>query len=535
VPELASPTHAGGAEADVADGVEARAVRGEARAGRGVEARAGRGGEAGAGSEAGARAAVLARLWGALAREPVPGVAGRQIDGRTLTITLTDGRRLRGPVAAAQPFAVPPSDLTIEGGDPLHLFGDRLATELDNSVENLALARAAQSTPDGGAPALRRGWTLVDFEQSVVDGHPLHPGCRTRLGLSRDEVLRYAPEHHPIVALRLVDVPPERWYGAGGPPVLTVHPWQFEHVLDRYPFLRPRVGTVPAHPLMSLRTLARADDPTRQVKTAVDVQMTSAIRTVSPAAVHNGPLLSRLLAGLGGDELTVLPEVAAGAVLVDGEPVRSLAVLHRRMPALAPGEVALPLAALFAPSPASGRPIVTEIVADGYAGDALSCVEALAARLLPPLLRLLSLGVALEAHGQNLLIVVQSGRFRRLLYRDLGGVRISPRRLAGHGIEAPPLQGDLRSDDPDELRAKVFASAVSTVLGELVAVLGRELGLDEGKAWRRVAGAVRPVDGPDAAALFGATLPIKAMTAMRLAADPVADIWAELPNPMADL
>lgn len=482
-------------------------------------------------AETGARAAVLARLWGALAREPVPGVAGRQVEGRTLTITLTDGRRLRGPVAAAQPFAVPPADLTIEGGDPLRLFGDQLAAELANSVDNLALARGAQSTPDGGPPALQRQWTLVDFEQSIVDGHPLHPGCRTRLGLSRDEVQRYAPEHRPVVELRLVDVPPERWYGVG-PPLLTVHPWQFDHVLDRYPFLRARSATVAAHPLMSLRTLALAEAPDQHVKTAVNVQMTSAVRTVSPAAVHNGPLLSRLLADLG--QVTVLPEVTAGAVLVDGQPVRSLAVLHRRMPALAPGEVALPLAALFAPAPASGRPIVTEIVADGYGGDALSCVEALAATMLPPLLRLLDLGVALEAHGQNLLVVIHSGRFRRLLYRDLGGVRISPRRLAAHGLEAPPLHGDLSSDDPNVLRAKVFGSAVSTVLGELVAVLGRELGLDEGKAWRAVADVVRPLDSPDVAALLGPTLPIKAMTAMRLATDPVADIWAQLPNPMAD-
>jgi staphyloferrin A synthase len=486
-------------------------------------------------TQAGARAAVLARLWGALAREPVPGVTRRRTAGPTLTITLADGRTLSGPVAAAQPFAVAPPDLTIAGGDPIGLFGADLRIELENSVDNLALARAAQPAPDGGAPALRRWTSLADFEQSVVDGHPLHPGCRTRLGLSRDEVLRYAPEHRPTVVLRQVDVPAERWYGLGGPPVLTVHPWQFEHVLDRYPFLRPRAATVPARPLMSLRTLALAADPTAHVKTAVDVQMTSAVRTVSPAAIHNGPLLSRLLLDLGGPELAVLPEVAAGAVLVDGEPVKSLAMLRRRMPTLAEGEVALPLAALFAPSPASGRPIVTEIVADGYGGDALSCVEALAGVLLPPLLRLLALGVALEAHGQNVLVVIHSGRFRRLLYRDLGGVRVSPRRLARHGIELPPLRGDLTSDDPDELRAKVFASAVSTVLGELVAVLSRESGLDEGKAWRRVAGSARPGEGTDAAALFAATLPIKAMTAMRLAADPVADIWAELPNPMAGL
>jgi siderophore synthetase component len=155
--------------------------------------------------------------------------------------------------------------------------------------------------------------------------------------------------------------------------------------------------------------------------------------------------------------------------------------------------------------------------------------------LLPPLLRLLEVGIGLEAHGQNVLATVRGGRLDRLLYRDLGGVRVSPRRLAAHGIEAPRLLGDLSTDDPVTLRTKVFAAAVATVLAELVAVLGRELGTDEGKAWHRVAGVVRGMPGPDAAALFGATLPLKATTAMRLAANPVEDIWIDVPNPMAGL
>src|SRR5439155_730470 len=81
-------------------------------------------------------------------------------------------------------------------------------------------------------------------------------------------------------------------------------------------------------------------------KTAVDVQMTSAVRTVSPAAVHNGPLVSALLADLARRTtgLAILEETAAGAVLVDGEPCRSLAVVMRRAPRRAAGEGVLPLA-----------------------------------------------------------------------------------------------------------------------------------------------------------------------------------------------
>jgi siderophore synthetase component len=481
-----------------------------------------------------ARAAVLARLWGALVREPIPG--------------LTIGR-LSGPAAAAQPFAVAPPDLAVEldgvpyldPGDLARALGHPgLGAELDNSVANLALARSAQPVPDGGAPALARATRapdpLVYMEQCVVDGHPLHPGCRTRMGLSPAEVRAYAPEHRGVVDLHLVRVPEQRWLGVNAAPVLVMHPWQREHVLDAYPWLSPTGETIRAHPLMSLRTLAVAGEPLRHYKTAVDVQMTSAVRTVSGAAVHNGPALSRMLAGVSAHAgVELLTEVAAGAVLVDGAPHRSLGYVERRMVALRPGEVALPLAALTAPSPATGRPIGLELIDDGYAGDALDWIEALARLLLPPLLRLLEIGVGLEAHGQNVLATVRGGRLARLLYRDLGGVRVSPRRLAAHGIEAPSLLGDLSTDDPVALRTKVFAAAVATVLSELVAVLGRELGTDAGKAWHRVAGVVRGIPGPDAAALFGAALPLKATTAMRLAASPVEDIWLDLPNPMAGL
>jgi siderophore synthetase component len=152
--------------------------------------------------------------------------------------------------------------------------------------------------------------------------------------------------------------------------------------------------------------------------------------------------------------------------------------------------------------------------------------------LLPPVFGWLALGIALEAHGQNVIGVLRDGRLRRLLYRDFGGVRVSPRRLRENGIEAPPLKGDVPSEDPEVLRTKVLASAVSTVLGEVIATLGRA-GLDEARAWERVARVARSVSHADG--LFAATLPLKAMTAMRLAERPVDDLWCALPNPLAGL
>jgi len=451
----------------------------------------------------GARAAVLGRLWGAYTREPIPGVLRR--DGSTVH---TGKGALTGPADAAEAYAAVPDGLTLHLDDVAYtepgalaraLGHDGLAVELDNSVANLALARAAPR------PKPTLTGTLAQLEQAVVDGHPLHPCCRTRLGMSTLDVLRYAPEHHPIVRLHVVRVPPARWYG-DGPPLLLVHPWQRDHLLDSYPWLVP-VGRVAARPLMSLRTMAPAGG-THHLKTAVDVRMTSAVRTVSPAAIRNGPALSALVAAPG---LDVFVEDRGGAVLVDGEPSRHLAYLRRRVPHLAPGEVAVPLASL-AEAVRAGHPLP----------DPLGFFTALAGVLLDPLLHLLRRGIALEAHGQNTLVVLDDGHPTRLLYRDFGGVRISPATLRAQGVEPPPLHGHVATDDPGELRAKLLAAAVSGALAEQVAAFSQAYGIAPALLWTRAA---RPElrDGP---------LPIKATTAMRLATDPLDDVWASLPNPM---
>jgi siderophore synthetase component len=324
------------------------------------------------------------------------------------------------------------------------------------------------------------------------------------------DVLAYAPEHSPVIRLRRLKVPEDRWYGTA-PPILYAHPWQADRLRARYPFLTADGETGPARPLMSLRTVAPIDGGPH-VKTAVDVQMTSAVRTVSPAAVHNGPILSALLRKLTADlPIDVLAETEAGAVIVDGRPQRHLAFLRREAPRLQSGETAWPLAVLSA----SGR------VPDAYGFMVL-----LGDLLFAPLLELLRRGVALEAHGQNTLVVMRDGRPTRILYRDLGGVRVSARRLEKAGFEAPELEGDLPSDDPDELRTKVTASAISTVAAELI----NGLPADPHRLWGIVA---RSLHGPDAAAIKNNPLPVKATTAMRLATDPLDDRWARIDNPMA--
>jgi siderophore synthetase component len=488
----------------------------------------------------GARAAVLARLIGALDREPLPGLAAR---GPGL-VRFADGTTVRYPAGAAALFAPGTPGLSVHvarsadrpgepatavddpatlvrllwpANDPAHGSArgpaggraDRLAAEVGNSVANMALARADRATTDPGDD-------LGRLEQLPTDGHPVHPCCRTRGGMTVADVLAYAPEHHPVIRLRRLRVPPDRWYGTA-PPVLYAHPWQADRLRDRYPWLADDGETGPARPLMSLRTVAPLDGGPH-VKTAVEVQMTSAVRTVSPAAVHNGPVLSRLFRQVAaGLPIDILAETDAGAVVVDGRPRRELAFVRREAPRLGPGETAVPMAVL--PSRLAG------------VHDAYGFLVLLAEKLFAPLLELLRRGLALEAHGQNTLVVLRDGRPSRILYRDLGGVRVSARRLTAGGFEAPALDGDLAGDDPRELRSKLSASAISSVAAELIDAFERAGHPAPGRLWTVVAEALgRTADGR---LIRREPLPIKATTAMRLAADPLDDQWAYLDNPMA--
>ncbi|MFI9804541.1 IucA/IucC family protein [Streptomyces sp. NPDC052301] len=473
----------------------------------------------------GARAAVLTRLWRALCHEPLPWITGRERGAHGLALRLADGRTLHGPHAdpyatsayvtgvrlGREPYADPARLMTALGVPHASAF----AAELADSVASLALSRAGADHPKewpvGVPPAegRARDW---EWEQRVVDGHPFHPGCRSRPGFSVADQLAYGPEHRPVVELGTVPVPSGECLVSGDWPeelrdgdrwLVPVHPWQAAHVLKR-----PQRPWRPARPLLSLRTLALPGGP--HVKTALSARLTSSVRDISPYSVRTAAPLSDLaveLAARTGGLLHVTRTL--GAVTAHSP---DLAALLRESPEVyaAPGEHVLPVAALGTTS----------------LPDSPEWLAAFARLALTVGLRLLDLGVALEAHGQNLLVILSpDGAPRRLVYRDLADVRVSPARLARHGITPPALTGRLVTDDATALRRKLFGSLVA---GALAGTAGSGAALAAA-----LATAVPHLpDTPDLTALREAPLPAKALTLMRLSPDRPGDLWAALPNPL---
>ncbi|MGW0392683.1 IucA/IucC family protein [Streptomyces sp. NPDC003042] len=472
----------------------------------------------------GARAAVLTRLWRALAHEPLPWVVRREHRPDGLTLLLAGGGRLEGPPADPYATGAYVSEVRLDGRPYRQAarltaalgvaHGAAFAAELDDSTASLALSRAGQ--PGGAQEAPGSTW---EWEQRVVDGHPYHPNCRSRPGFSVAEQLAYAPEHRPLVELRLIPVRAEEclvtgdWPESlrdGGRILVPVHPWQAEHVLKGDGWGRDgvRAGTA-AHPLMSLRTLAPAGGGAH-VKTALSTRLTSSVRDISGYSVETAAVLSAFAHALSerlDGRLHVTRTLSAATAHSP-----DLAAVLREPPEVyaRPGERVVPVAALAGTSLARSA-----VWRAAFARLALSVC-----------LRLLDLGVALEAHGQNLLVVLSpAGDPLRLVYRDLADIRVSPARLARHGLPAPPLSGRLVTDDETALRRKVFGSLVG---GALAATAGsaRAFGEDLAAALDGTASTA------DTEALRSGPLPVKALTLMRLSPGVPGDQWAELPNPL---
>jgi D-ornithine---citrate ligase len=362
---------------------------------------------------------------------------------------------------------------------------------------------------------------------------------------------------------------------------LPVHVWQLEQVVcpllagevaDRtvVPVPTARLAGVPTS---SVRTLLTECSPAGRrllVKTALDTLIGSTRRSISAHTTNNGPVYSRLLQQIidrepALTERIVLYEELAGAsfrpLAHDPDPdrrSRALSALVRRdiSAYLRPDELPVPACALPARSPVTESNLLVELVTRyavthgetdlGTAG--LGFTEKYAALLLPVSIILMTkYGIGMEVHLQNCVFTFVDAVPTRLVLRDWGGMRIYPPRLRRQGLRLDPRPGAVTvTDDVDVMRAKTLYTALSNHLGEVIAQLVTQCGVEPHAAWQRVRtladalladlgtdSALREDVVADRAVLLAPTLPIKAFARMRL--DPtLGDQYAQVHNPLGE-
>jgi siderophore synthetase component len=304
--------------------------------------------------------------------------------------------------------------------------------------------------------------------------HPVYPTSRCRLGLRPPDLLRYAPEYAPEFRLTWVAVPrpvlrgagrlPSAWPSCGevGLPALD----GTHLAVPVHPLTDPATvaGAIPApwphlrvSPTLSMRTVALCDDPTVHLKLPLPTSTLGRrnVRTLAPGSLVDGAAVQDVLTWVLAQE----PELARRVLLADegtyvhaGHPL--LGVLVRRYPAGLGTARVVPLAALAAPG-VDGRCVVAELADESWGGDVEALLEAVFAVLLDWTITLwLRYGIALEAHQQNVAVVL-AGRTVRLLLKDNDGARIDPAVL-GRPVDVD--DGRMLVRDPVEL-----ADVVTTI------------------------------------------------------------------------
>jgi siderophore synthetase component len=351
---------------------------------------------------------------------------------------------------------------------------------------------------------------------------------------------------------------------------LPVHPFQARRVLPekfaaeiaRGDLLLPDGAALDATPTMSFRTVVPAGSASLpHLKLPVSLQLTSVQRTVSPKSAVMGPRITRLLAtvldledGFGGTLDVVREEVGLHYIDPHGDDdrARHLAILFRDNP-MAKGDherFPVPVGALFAESPFSGRPLATELVAlacGDHADGAVAYFELHARTVLTALLSAyLVYGIAFEAHQQNSFIVLDGDYAPvQLLARDFGDLRIHGPTLARAGLAIETYRaGFTVYDDDAPVRDKLLHAVLLCHLAELALLLARAYGHPEHHFWdslrREIDGvfaALRPrVDADrwhaERAALLEHDWPAKAFLRMRLS-DTQDDVHGTMANPLA--
>ncbi|MEM7587781.1 MAG: IucA/IucC family protein [Acidobacteriota bacterium] len=439
--------------------------------------------------------------------------------------------------------------------------GAGLREEVSESARNLALALAAKQERVAG-PALaawdahRRRHSgascLAFFEQLVFRGHPIHPGAKLRKGMSPEEQRRWAPEWGVQFRLPLVGLEPHEAVAVGAREALSeafpeldpsfawvpVHPWQLKHVIPALGLDRRIAEGCAVRPSMSLRTLLPAErGAVPHFKTALAVQITGAVRTVSTQAAWNGPRLTRLLAELGfaSSSLAILEEMGSIHWRHNDPDVAKLvsAVLRQNPESVSrEDDLLMPAAALI--EWIDGGPLVAEIVGQGCP---VSWLREYAAALLRPLIRLMTTyGIALEGHLQNIVVRFRPGQAPYFFYRDFGGIRIFPPRLQCHckdELEFAPGSATV-THELEELWSKIIYPVLQNHLGELIRALTLHFETPEAALWEPIRALLEEhLRRPEERDRFLAPhWRLKAMTRMRLREQVTEYSYGEVRSPL---
>jgi siderophore synthetase component len=392
----------------------------------------------------------------------------------------------------------------------------------------------------------RRQMSFAELEGALDEGHPYHPCYKARTGFSDADHAAYGPEAaRPFQLIWLLIArkhlrqalpagEDDFWKSELGTEtsahlkamqaqlglssedfgLVPLHPWQWRTLAET--LFSGWIAAGEAYCLgpagdrytatQSVRSLLNMDRPlAASIKLPLNMVNTSSLRTLEPHSVCTAPVISRWIGNIvAGDPLfhgryplTILQEYAGIIADAEGPLAGQLGGIWRQnaQETLLPGEAVIPFNALMMVE-ADGKPF-----ADGWIGHFglmpwMNRLIEIAA--LPVWHLLVHHGIAVEAHGQNMLLVHRDGWPVRLILRDfhdsmefcpafLRAPEDAPDFLALNPLyrEAEPDQY-YWTDNLDSLRELVMDTLFVYNLSEISHLLDHCYGLPETRFWQRV-------------------------------------------------
>lgn len=405
-------------------------------------------------------------------------------------------------------------------------------------------------------------------ESLIFEGHPTHPLTKTKLPLSMEEVRTYSPEFEKIINLKVMlihneyvnvttildhsqfilnEVIPEyidelhtfmndRERLLKDYKVILVHPWQYEHTIrNKYKewlqdyILISTPFQVPSKATSSFRTMSLINHP-YHVKLPVNVQATSAVRTVSPETTIDGPKLSQALHRELNQytQLDVALEPYGLFAKTDSDDARQLACIIREKPFTKDDGILLVTGALV-----NKNVVDNEITVDSYLkwiNDDINqhtirqFMRNYTRQLVTPLLALIQdYGIALEAHMQNTLVHLGPKYQIQFIVRDLGGSRIDIKTLSQKLKHIEVENKSLLADSIEEVIMKFQHAVVQNQLAELIFHFKKYDFIKEEELFNIIQEEIevaindtKPHADTLRKVLFGPTITVKALLKMRM-------------------
>lgn len=421
-------------------------------------------------------------------------------------------------------------------------------------------------------------------ESIVLEGHPTHPLTKTKLPLTTEEIRRYAPEFEKIIPLHIMLVSSshiittsmendEQYIVNQVIPELKdklqaflkpldldindyraifVHPWQYDHVIgERFKtwisdkILIPTPFTVESKATLSFRTMELLHHPFH-IKLPVNVQATSAVRTISTVTTVDGPKLSYALQ----DMLNIYPELKVAAepfgeyVDVDPDLARQLACIVREKPVLTQEGSTIVSASLVNRNPVDNDVVVDSYIKWTYNELTSESIERFIRQYTSTLVRPLiayiqDYGIALEAHMQNTIVNLGPNYQMNFLVRDLGGSRIDLQTLKYKLPDVEITNESLIADSIEAVIGKFQHAVVQNQLAELIHHFNQYDMVNEQALFKIVQQEIETAidDNKNHAealhrVLFGQKISVKALLSMRMENKVKKYLNTELENPI---